>query len=133
MTAMAGGGFGFIREAPRALQASKPGVWHPGVVTAQLDLAAHRQLEWRQWWCRQPSRHRDTAARLDKLAQSAREHPLQAITSDQVTEALYSFKDQTGQSLDRLGPRHFKHLPPAAHQERANLIVSARGAGRGRR
>ena len=91
-------------------------------MTAQLDLAAHRQLEWRQWWCRQPSRHRDTAARLDKLAQSAREHPLQAITGDQVTEALYSFKDQTGQSLDRLGPRHFKHLPPAAHQRVADLL-----------
>ena len=87
--------FGFVREAPRALQASKQGVWRRGVLVDPIDVAAHRRLEWKQWWCRDSSPHWSTLKQLDQLRHGVAGCVLPAITAQQVIDAVYAFQDST--------------------------------------
>ena len=59
---------------------------------------------------------------MRRLAQRARKEKLPSITAGMVTEAIYTFKDATGQGLDRIGPRMLKHLPEPAHADIADLL-----------
>ena len=114
--------FAMIREPPRQIPRSKKGRWHRGIVTEPLLLAEHRRLEWMEWWGRAASYTMETLDGLKALRARARQEPRQPITAEQVTAALYTFNDKTGQGLDGVGPLFIKHLPGLAIRDLAALL-----------
>ena len=48
---------------------------------------------------------------------------------DMLDEALFSFRDNTGQGVDAIGPRFVKWLPRRARQELLELLTQAERVG----
>ena len=103
--------FAMIREPARLLQRAKKGIWHAGVVTEPLELAAHRRLEWLAWWNRGAMDTMDVVRCLDRLRARAQREALPPVQGDQLAAALYTFNDKTGKGLDDAGPSSSSTCP----------------------
>lgn len=114
--------YGFVRGPSPITPAAFEGRWHPGLVTEPLDKAEHKRLTWSEWWCARPHGIQLLLKRLPDLVELARSENLPAPTLAEVDDALFTFKDSTGQNVDGVGPLFIKTLPREGRQDFANLI-----------
>ena len=87
------------------------GAYGGALLTEPLALAHHFRTVFRSWWCRREGAGLQTFEALKELRAHAAMQPLAAYTFEDADRALFSLKDDTGQGLDRLGPRVLKSLP----------------------
>jgi hypothetical protein len=95
-----------------------------------MDRADMRRAQWEEWWCRFPENAILVARRLEKLKlEPSGEERFAPLDLHAFDDALYTFKDRTGQGLDCTGPRFYKNLPRKAREGFAELLADCERRG----
>ena len=114
--------FALTKEALPAISATVKGRWTTGFAVDPLELLAHRRMEWTMIWNKDPDVIVPSLDAMLELRQVALTEQLPAITLEQLDNALWTFKDKTGNGFDNIGPHFVKHLPAHARRKLADLL-----------
>ena len=110
------------KPPPLAKNSAVIGVWHKGIVTEPLEIAAHQRYMWQGYWQARPQELREAVNMAKEVKLRASKERWANPTIEAVDDALCSFNEDTALGLDGLGPRFMKKLPRKGREQLAELI-----------
>ena len=91
-----------------------------------LAAAEARVVKWKKFWRAGDEEIKETLVEINRLRIAAKKEQIKDAEAENVREALYTFKDGTGQGPDRTGPLFYKRQPPGAEEKMVKWLNRAK-------